>query len=70
MCEPLINADEAAKILGIHEKTVRQMARAGELPGMKLGREWKFRASALDRWINSALQSSSRRGPSESEGLQ
>ena len=43
-CEPLIDADEAAKILGIHEKTVREMARAGRLPGMKLGREWKFRA--------------------------
>ncbi len=69
-CEPLIDADEAAKILDIHEKTVRDMARARRLPGMKLGREWKFRASSLDVWIQSELSLGRCRNPSDQEGLQ
>ena len=49
--EPLLDVTEAAKLLRIHPKTLRTKARSGEIPGIQLGRVWRFRASALDRWL-------------------
>lgn len=55
--EPLINLNEAAKLLGIHSKTLEVMARNGTVPGIKLGKRWRFRASALDEWLKRHLDS-------------
>lgn len=54
-CEPLITAEEAAAILRLHPKTVKEMAAEGRIPGMKIGSVWRFRASALDAWITNHL---------------
>jgi excisionase family DNA binding protein len=53
--EPLINANEAAKLLGLHPVTVRVMAAGGRLPAVKIGRVWRFRESSLDSWIEEEL---------------
>lgn len=58
MCEPLIDAAEAAVILKVHPVTIRAMAARGEIPAMKIGRVWRFRASALDEWLTAQLKSS------------
>lgn len=58
MCEPLINVESAAKILGVHPVTVRELAVEHKIPAMKIGRCWKFRASKLDEWMNRELDSS------------
>ena len=57
--EPLLTAHEVAALLRIHEKTVLAFARAGKLPAVRVGKAWRFRASALDAWVSSALQSES-----------
>jgi len=49
--EPLIDANEVAKLLGIHPKTVQQMARARKLPSIRVGKFWRFRKSEIDRWL-------------------
>lgn len=54
--EPLIDCDPAAELLGIHPKTLREKAKAGEIPAMRIGTRWKFRASVLDLWITNQLQ--------------
>ncbi len=43
----IVNADEAALILGISKRLLLKLARQGEIPGKKLGREWRFLRSAL-----------------------
>jgi len=65
MCEPLITADRAAELLKLHPKTVKKLAQAGELPGMKIGRVWRFRESSLDEWMTSRLQCSRHPSPRE-----
>lgn len=50
-CEALIDANAAAKIIGVSPRHVRTMAEAGQVPGMRVGKYWKFRASLLDEWI-------------------
>ncbi len=49
--EPLLDVVEAAKLLRIHPKTLRMKARCGIIPGIRFGRLWRFRASALNRWL-------------------
>lgn len=56
MCEPLIDADRAAELLKLHPKTVKKLAQTGDLPGMKIGRVWRFRESSLDAWMCARLQ--------------
>jgi excisionase family DNA binding protein len=47
--EPLLSADEAAELLGMHVNTVRLWARDGKIPCFRLGRRLVFRTSALNR---------------------
>jgi excisionase family DNA binding protein len=54
--EPLIDAQDAARILKLHPVTVREMAARGDIPCLRIGRVWRFRASSLDAWVESQLQ--------------
>jgi excisionase family DNA binding protein len=56
--EPLIDAASAAEILHLHPKTVKRLAAAGTVPALKIGKLWRFRASALDSWAEAQLSSS------------
>jgi len=56
-CEPLIDARQAAKILNVSATKVKRMAQAGEMPAIRIGNRWKFRASWLDKWLNSRVPS-------------
>lgn len=43
----VLDASGAASLLKVSRKTVLKLARAGELPACKVGREWRFEVSAL-----------------------
>ena len=55
--EPLLDTREAAALLGIHPKTLQKLARSGKVPGVRIGKSWAFRASALDGWLKTQLAS-------------
>jgi excisionase family DNA binding protein len=56
--EPLIGCEDAAKLLGnIHVKTLQRYARRGTLPGYRVAGHWYFRASELDSWLRSRINS-------------
>jgi len=48
--EPLLDSAEAAALLQIHPKTLQKLARAGTVIGIRVGKLWRFRASALNEW--------------------
>lgn len=50
--EPLLDEVQAGELLGLHPKTVQRLARQEELPAIRIGRYWRFRASALNTWID------------------
>ncbi len=57
--EPLIGSEAAAKLLGnIHVKTLQRYARRGTLPGYRVAGHWYFRATELDAWLRSRINSS------------
>lgn len=47
MLGQVLDAAGAAVLLKVSTKTVLKLARAGELPARKVGREWRFETSAL-----------------------
>jgi excisionase family DNA binding protein len=53
--EPLLSVPEAAKLLCIHPKTLQALARSGEVPCLRMGKYWRFRASSLDAWVENQL---------------
>jgi len=53
--EPLLNSVQGALLLGIHPKTLQRMARAGQVPALRIGDLWRFRASDLDEWLRSGV---------------
>jgi excisionase family DNA binding protein len=52
-----LTCEEAAAFVRVHPKTVKRMARSGDLPGhFRFGR-WFFYASELDCWMRTELHS-------------
>ena len=56
--EVLLTSKEASQVLKIHPKVLERMAKRGEVPALKVGKFWRYRATTLDAWINSRLKSS------------
>lgn len=55
--EKLTTSAEVAEALGIHPKVLERMAARGEVPALKVGRFWRYRASDVAAWIESRVQS-------------
>ena len=49
--DPIMTTDEVAEYLGLHPLTVRRLARDGEIPAFKVGRQWRIKRDILDKWI-------------------
>ena len=46
----VLNAKEAAEFLGAYVETIRRLARKGDIPAYKIGKDWRFRRDALINW--------------------
>lgn len=46
----VLNTTQAAEFLGAHVETVRRLARRGDIPSFKVGRDWRFMRQALSDW--------------------
>lgn len=49
--DEIMTIEEVARYLSLHELTVRRLARDGEIPAFKIGRQWRVKKALLDRWI-------------------
>ncbi len=47
-----INVFEASALLGVHDQTLRKLARQKKIPAFKVGKEWRFRRKTLVRWAD------------------
>ena len=47
----LLTTEEVAKILQIHNESVRRKCRDGGLPCIKVGRHWRIREDDLNKWL-------------------
>lgn len=49
--DEIMTIEQVARYLSLHELTVRRLAREGELPAFKVGRQWRIKRRILERWI-------------------
>ncbi|MDW5267412.1 MULTISPECIES: helix-turn-helix domain-containing protein [Acidobacteriaceae] len=54
--EPLLDSQQAAELMHVHPETVKRRARRGEIPGLKFGKLWRFRASGLEQYVRNLMQ--------------
>ena len=52
---PVMTVDQVAAYLQVSKRTVYNMAAAGELPGAKVGDQWRFYRPEIDRWLERAF---------------
>jgi excisionase family DNA binding protein len=55
VADQLLTVREAGEILRLHPRTVMNMARRGELPGCKIGKQWRFARLAVENWLSLRL---------------
>lgn len=49
--DEVLATEEAAALLKLHPKVLERKARDGEIPADRLGREWRFRRTAILDWL-------------------
>lgn len=47
----VLNIEELAAYLKISKSTLYKLVREGKIPSQKVGRHWRFRKKAIDRWL-------------------
>jgi len=53
--EEVLTVKEASGYLKIAEKTLYRFIREQNIPAFKLGKEWRFKKSLLDAWIEKRI---------------
>ncbi len=48
----VMNTLDAAGLMKVHVETIRRLARRGEVPAFKVGKDWRFYYVALRQWAN------------------
>lgn len=54
--DDILTISEVANLLKVAEKTVYSLSQKGDLPGFKVGGQWRFRRTAIDSWIEVKTQ--------------
>jgi excisionase family DNA binding protein len=52
----VLTIDELAAYLKIPKSTLYKLVREGKIPSQKIGRHWRFRKVAIDRWLEETNQ--------------
>lgn len=51
MVDEVLTLEEVAELLKLNLQTVYRQARAGKLPGQKVGKSWRFSRAAIMRML-------------------
>lgn len=48
----ILTIDDLTVYLKIPKSTLYKLVREGKIPSQKIGRHWRFRKVAIDRWLD------------------
>lgn len=51
----ILTLEEVALYLRLKPQTIYKWAQEKRIPAVKLGKEWRFRRSILDRWLDEQM---------------
>lgn len=60
----LLTTRDMQDLLQIDRSTIYRMAESGEIPALKVGKQWRFQAAEVEKWLNASLASSQSTVPS------
>ena len=46
----VFTVDEVAEYLRVHPSTIYRLLKRQQLPGFKVGRDWRFNVETIDQW--------------------
>lgn len=49
--DAVLTIEELAEYLKISKSTLYKLAQEGRIPAQKVGKHWRFRKAAIDRWL-------------------
>ena len=52
----ILTLEEVAHYLRLKPQTIYKWAQEKRIPAVKLGKEWRFRRSVIDKWFDDQLQ--------------
>ena len=52
--DAVLTIDELADYLKISKSTIYKLAQDRRVPAQKVGKHWRFRKAAIDRWLDAA----------------
>src|SRR5215212_3718485 len=53
MDESFLNTEEVLEYLQVNLRTVYRLIKAGKIPAVRVGRQWRFRKTDIDGWLDS-----------------
>jgi len=51
----ILTIEEVARYLRLTPQTIYKWAQERRIPAAKLGKEWRFRKSIIDRWLDEQI---------------
>ena len=51
----ILTVEEVAAYLRLQPQTIYKWAQEKRIPAVKLGKEWRFRKTILDRWLDEQI---------------
>ena len=54
--DEMLTIDDLARYLKLKPQTIYRWLRKGKVPGAKIGKEWRFRRSVIEQWIEESLK--------------
>jgi excisionase family DNA binding protein len=61
--EKMVSVGEAAEVVGVHPKTLGRLIRNGEVPAVRVGRQWRIRLSDLEPGYQAPRKAAAKREP-------
>jgi excisionase family DNA binding protein len=58
--EAFLTTEEVLEYLQVTQRTVYRLIKAGRIPAVRVGRQWRFRKQDVDRWLESQQGRSAR----------
>src|SRR5919197_2675487 len=55
MDEGFLTTEEVLDYLHVNLRTVYRLIKAGKIPAVRVGRQWRFRKRDIDAWLDSQL---------------
>jgi len=53
--DKIMTLEEVAEYLRVKPQTIYTWAQEKKIPAAKLGKEWRFRKSIIDKWFNDSI---------------